>query len=148
MRIRIAIALAACCGIAAADTIDAPTPRAHLRGTARVSGSITRDAAYPAHLYTARHDGFARIVLATTSTDPHANHGHAWRKYLRVVSGTNAHRRGDGWSTNGRGDRAELLVRVHAGDELTIVATLAENVAKGVPAATADYALAVTEEAP
>lgn len=136
---------------AAADTLDAPSvARGRVvvgaRG-AEARGAITREHGFPAHVVTAPRDGLLAITLVTTG-GADANRGRAWRPYLRVLAGTTPARRGEGWSTNGElGDatrgRASLLVRVRARDELTVIATLAADVAAARPVAEATYALAV-----
>ena len=146
------LALAATAGHA--DTIDKPTrERTRLRGSSTTSGEITTTAGFHAHTYTASRDGFARVTLVTANDDADANDGRAWRPYLRVISLPSPTRRGEGWSTNGRSGsatsaRASLVFRVHAGEQFTIIATLAENVAKARPAADASYEIAIDEVGP
>jgi hypothetical protein len=135
---------------ATADTIDRPTPQRHLRGSARAAGAITLEAGFPAHTYTATHDGFVRVSLAIANAHRDDNHGRAWRPYLRVFGVSSNTRRGEGWSTNGSAgtataSHASLVIRVAAGDELQIVATVAENVQKGRPATEATYRLETEE---
>jgi hypothetical protein len=141
---------------ARADTIEKPTVQhGVLRGSSRATGSIDLSTGFPAHLYTASQDGFVSVVLAIARSREYEseNAGMAWRPYLRIVSVPSPSRRADGWSTNGvpgdaKGARAELVLRVHAGEQFTIVTTLAQNLAKGRPAAHAEYVLVVTEAAP
>lgn len=142
--------------VAVADAVDAPTQqRRLLRGTSHVAGELTAELGFPAYTYEVAHDGFARIVLTATNLPdrPHDNGGRAWRPFLRVIGNPSQRRHGDGWSTNGLpGDpdvgRAELLVRVYAGDVFTIVATVGQNMNHDRPGASAKYTLAVTELAP
>lgn len=141
---------------AAAEDIDHPTQqRGVLRGTSRTSGAITEGVGFPEHTYLATKDGLARIDLDTENLTDRSddNGGRAWRAYLRVITIANAEHRSDAWSTNGqpggrRGAHASMIVRVTAGERFTIVATLAQNVVKGRPAAAASYRLAVTELSP
>jgi hypothetical protein len=141
---------------AAADTVDAPTQqRRVLRGTSEATGELTAEVGFPAYTYAVAHDGFARIVLTTANRPdrPRDNGGRAWRPFLRVIGNPSRRRHGDGWSTNGQpGDpdegRAALVVRVHAGELFTIVATAGQNMEHGGPSARARYTLSVTELAP
>jgi len=150
------VAAAVLAPAAAADRVDAPTQqRRILRGTSQVAGELTGELGFPAYTYEVAHDGFVRIVLSTANLPdrPHDNGGRAWRPFLRVIGNPSGRRHGDGWSTNGQpGDpdvgRAALIVRVYAGDALTIVATVGQNMTHDRPDARARYTLAVTELAP
>jgi hypothetical protein len=141
---------------AAADSVDAPTQqRRLLRGTSHVAGELTDELGFPAYTYQVAHDGFARIALVTTNLPdrPHDNAGRAWRPFLRVIGNPSPRRHGDGWSTNGQpGDaeagRGSLIVRVFAGEQLTIVVSVGQNMLHDRPEARARYTLSVTELAP
>ena len=121
-------------GAAAADTIDHPSLGSALRGSAHVSGKLTRERGFVSHRYRAVTDGFVKITLATGAKRP----------YLRVLSVPSATRRGEGWSTN----EPTLVVRVARGNELEVVATLAVNITKGRAVDEATYELATVELMP
>jgi hypothetical protein len=126
--------LVAATGASAADTIDQPSVGRALRGSAQVSGKLTRERGFVSHRYRAAADGFVKITLATGAKRP----------YLRVLSVPSATRRGEGWSTN----EPTLVVRVTRGNELELVATLAVNITKGSAVGEATYELATVELTP
>jgi hypothetical protein len=143
--------------VAYADTIDRPTPqqgRPLVAGT-EVTGTFTLETGFPSHRYTASRDGFVRIELDTTNlaSRPQDNGGKAWRPYLRVISVSSPIRHGEAWSTNGNQlevteGRSELVLRVKAGEQFDVIATLAQNFVKAGPAARANYRLVATEVSP
>jgi hypothetical protein len=118
-------------GAATADTIDHPSVGRALRGTARVTGTLSPARGFVSHRYRAVTGGFVKVTLATGAKRP----------YLRVLTVPSATRRGEGWSTN----EPSLVVRVEAGEELELVATAAENVSKGRAVADATYELSTVE---
>jgi hypothetical protein len=118
----------------AADTIDHPSVGRALRGSAHISGKLTRERGFVSHRYRAVTDGFVKITLATGSKRP----------YLRVLTVPSPTRRGEGWSTN----EPTLVVRVERGSELEVVATLAVNITKGSAFDEATYELATVELTP
>ena len=126
--------LAFATGVSAADTIDDPSVGRALRGSAHVSGRLTRERGFVSHRYRATTDGFVKITLATGTKRP----------FLRVLSVPSATRRGEGWSTN----EPTLVVRVARGNELEVVATLAVNITKGSAFDEAAYELATVELVP
>jgi hypothetical protein len=90
--------------------------------------------------------------METTNVRASDNGGKAWRPYLRIISNSNEHRHGEAWSTNGQQNdlstgRAELVIRVRAGEKFTVIASLAQNFVKKRPDANANYKLFVTEVA-
>ncbi len=142
---------------ASADDIDHPSgvSGSPLVGSSELTGTVTRTVGFPSHEYTVTKDGFARIQMETTNLPDRQsdNEGIAWRPYLRVVSISNEHRHGEAWSSNGHQrdvttGRAVLVLRVRAGEKFTVIATLAQNVVKKRPDATANYKLVVTEVTP
>jgi len=126
--------LVAATGASAADTIDQPSVGRALRGSAHVSGKLTRERGFVSHRYRAVTDGFVKITLATGAKRP----------YLRVLTVPSTTRRGEGWSTN----EPSLVVRVARGSELELVATLAVNITKGTAVGEATYELATVEMTP
>jgi hypothetical protein len=107
---------------AAAEDLDNPTvrPSQPLAGASTVSGQITPQIGFPAHIYTASKDGLARIVMETSNVNPRDNGGIAWRPYMRALSISNAERNGEAWSSNGYRNgataSAEIVFRVRAGE--------------------------------
>jgi hypothetical protein len=142
------LAVLALAGAARADRLDAPTRvRGTLRGDQTASGELTRSSGFPAYTWRATASGLVRIELVTRNVVAGDNGGRAWRAYLRVLGDLGA-----AWSTNGRaGDadtaRATLLVPVHAGDTLTILPTVCEDMIADAPRAAARYELTI-EAAP
>jgi hypothetical protein len=139
-----------------ADAIDRPTLVSDkpLNGSSEVEGSVTLSRGFPYHRYTAQTDGFVRFVMETTNLPnrPNDNEGTAWRPYLRIISVSNEHRHAEAWSTNGHQEevdtgRAELVLRVRAGEQFDVITTLAQNFVRKRPDARANYRLVVTEVA-
>jgi len=135
---------------AAAEDLDHPTIRASepLSGESTVSGRITPQVGFPAHVYTASKDGLARIVINTSNVNARDNGGIAWRPYMRVYAQSNAERNGEAWSTNGyrNGTSAtgEIVIRVKKGEKFTVVATLGQHI-ESSQRVTANYSLTVKE---
>jgi hypothetical protein len=139
-----------------ADTIDRPTPQGvPLVAGTELTGTFTLETGFPSHRYTASRDGFVRIELDTSTLPslPNDNEGKAWRPYLRIISVSSAIRHAEAWSSNGNQldlaeGRAELVLRVKAGEQFDVVASLAQNLVKSRPAARASYRLVATEVSP
>ncbi|MBX3231033.1 MAG: hypothetical protein KIT84_36850 [Labilithrix sp.] len=137
-----------------ADDIDRPTlvRDKPLDGTSETTGATSKTVGFPYHVYTAKTDGFVRIQMETTNVNPRDNGGKAWRPYLRVISHSNEDRHGEAWSTNGQQNdrstgRAQLVLRVKAGEKFTVIASMAQNFVVKRPDAVANYKLIVTEVA-
>jgi hypothetical protein len=126
--------LVAATAVSTADTIDHPSVGRALRGSAHISGKLTRERGFVSHRYRAVTDGFVKITLATGAKRP----------YLRVLTVPSPTRRGEGWSTN----EPTIVVRVARGNELELVATLAVNITRGSAADEAPYELATVELTP
>jgi hypothetical protein len=135
---------------AAAENLDNPTvrPTQPLNGASTVSGRITPQIGFPAHIYTASKDGMARIIIDTSNINARDNGGVAWRPYMRALSISNAERNGEAWSTNGYRDgtkaSGELVFRVRKGEKFTVIATLGQHL-EGGSRVTANYTLTVKE---
>jgi len=135
---------------AAAENLDNPTVLAAkpLNGASTVSGKISPQVGFPAHIYTASKDGMARVIIETSNVKASDNGGIAWRPYMRALSVSNAERNGEAWSTNGYRDGAkasgELVFRVRKGEKFTVIATLGQHLEAGARA-NANYTLTVKE---
>ena len=140
-----------------ADTIDSPTlvTDAPIDGSTVVDGEITLARGWPYHRYTAETDGFVRSRMETENLEdrPNDNGGIAWRPYLRVIAVPSPTRHAEALSTNGHQlnpdlGQAELVLRVRAGEQFDVIATLAQNFVKKRPDARAHYRLIVEDVAP
>ncbi len=135
---------------AAAENLDNPTTRASqpLDGASTVTGKITPQVGFPAHIYTASKDGMVRIVIETSNVNPNENGGIAFRPYMRALSVSNAERNGEAWSTNGYRHGAtasgEIVFRVRKGEKFTVVATLGQHL-EGGSRVNANYTVTVKE---
>jgi hypothetical protein len=135
---------------AAAENLDNPTVRATqpLNGPSTITGKITPQVGFPAHIYTASKDGMVRIIIDVSNVNPKDNGGIAFRPYMRALSISNAERNGEAWSTNGYRNGAtasgEIVFRVKKGEKFTIVATLGQHLESGARA-NANYTLTVKE---
>ena len=135
---------------AATESLDNPTVRASqpLDGASTVTGKITPQVGFPAHIYTAKKDGVVRIVIETSNVKASDNGGIAYRPYMRALSISNAERNGEAWSTNGYRHGAtasgEIVFRVRAGEKFTVVATLGQHLEAG-SRVNANYTLTVKE---
>jgi hypothetical protein len=137
---------------ALADDIDHPTlvKDKPLEGTSETTGATSKAVGFPYHVYTAKTDGFVRFKMETTNVRAGDNGGKAWRPYLRVISHPSDTRHGEAWSTNGQQNdlttgRAQLVIRVKAGEKFTVIASMAQNFVVKRPDAVANYKLMVTE---
>lgn len=134
----------------AAENIDNPTVLASqpLNGASSISGRISPQVGFPAHVYTASKDGMARIVMETSNVNPRDNGGVAYRPYVRALSVSNAERNGEAWSSNGYRNgataSADLIFRVRKGEKFTVVATLGQHL-EAAPRVNVNYKLTVKE---
>ena len=134
----------------AAESLDSPTIIADkpLVGPSTQSGTISARVGFPGHVYTAKKDGFVKVVMKTTNVKPSDNNGVAWRPYMRILSQSNATRNGEAWSSNGYQTgataEAEIVLRVTAGEKFTVVASLALHTL-GAQRVNANYTVTVKE---
>ena len=134
----------------AVENLDNPTilPDKPLVGASTQSGIINARVGFPAHVYTAKKDGFIKVIMTTTNVKASDNGGVAFRPYMRVISQPNSERSGEAWSSNGYQTgakaEAELVIRVKAGEKFTVIASLALHTL-GATRVNANYTVTVKE---
>lgn len=134
----------------AVENLDNPTVIADkpLVGASTQSGTINARVGFPGHVYTAKKDGFIKVIMVTTNVKASDNGGVAYRPYMRILSQSNAERNGEAWSSNGYQNgakaEAEIVIRARAGEKFTVVASLAIHTL-GSQRVNANYTVTVKE---